>query len=118
METHGQIEGPLPEDRVALIYSLYSGGWYYLSKVPGFFDSFYRDRDPYQPPGIHDFMGPMSLSSNKFQRGVVAPPRTAGLIYENLEKMKKFEPKYRLKRVGALPDGQVVEDWQVVEVFG
>mmetsp|Transcript_73918 Transcript_73918/g.149494 ORF Transcript_73918/g.149494 Transcript_73918/m.149494 type:complete len:131 (+) Transcript_73918:62-454(+) len=23
-----------------------------------------------------------------------------GLIYENLEKMKKFEPKYRLKRVG------------------
>eukprot|EP00438_Fugacium_kawagutii_P009712 Skav211715 [mRNA] locus=scaffold2852:422386:429968:- [translate_table: standard] len=24
-----------------------------------------------------------------------------GLIYENLEKMKKFEPKYRLKRVGA-----------------
>lgn len=29
---------------------------------------------------------------------------TAGLIYENLEKMKKFEPKYRLKRVGSLPD--------------
>ncbi|CAK9001330.1 unnamed protein product [Durusdinium trenchii] len=23
-----------------------------------------------------------------------------GLIYENLEKMKKFEPKYRLKRAG------------------
>ena len=23
-----------------------------------------------------------------------------GLIYENLEKLKKFEPKYRLKRTG------------------
>ena len=28
-------------------------------------------------------------------------PLPTGLIYENLEKMKKFEPKYRLKRVGA-----------------
>merc|ERR1711870_28245 len=27
-----------------------------------------------------------------------------GLIYENKEKMKKFEPKYRLKRAGLISD--------------